>query len=272
MKELSEKEIDRLIQLLQKIEEHVSENNDSWRDFESHKGLYISKIEILAMYKLYEELGIEIELNDLPIIGEPSEDFESIEVMYDLEMLMCKMLFPSEKVMKDNGWEETEILIDNEGIAIDTINNDEEALDSYYEECFGDFADVLTKPRLFFDYALSEYFWQNGAWTMKSTRAGKYFEYVNKHLPLKNTKLHKQIMYCVRVITQPFIFHYPDFDEMVVKNGCVYAFSTMGTFPDNESETVGPLQGNPGRYLCVEILNLLLTRAEEKYGYNKSDS
>jgi hypothetical protein len=207
------------------------------------------------------------------------DDFMVDDELYELEEEINKFVFPGKAVMEKKGWEEIEVYLSED--CCDYDETDEEFVNAQNEieiekilcqKYFGEYACILPKLVHFMKEVGSDDFWPNGSYLMKNKRAGKYLEYAEKNISIKKTKLYKQIDQCIDAIVRPYQCRYPDFDQVKIKDGCLYAFTTGGSYPSNEGEFVSTIHTKLSRYLCVEILDVLLKTAEEKYSYLKNDS
>lgn len=276
VKKLNQKEITKILQLINSMMEYKDKHLDCWEHYIDGYGMYFTRAELIVMQRIYAEVGIDIDIGQLPAIKSIGDSFDAyVENENSIEDTLIKFVYPSETVMKEKGWEETEIYLDETSFEYNDTDikfsnmNEDEIQHELCRQKFGiEYADALPKLIIFMESVSDNTIYPNNSHLMKCERAGKFYEFAEQKPSIKRTKLYKQIIQCLNVIVEPYQCYYYVFDEMQVKNGCLYAFSTAGEISDS-GEFICMLHSKLSRYLCIEILDLLLNTAEKHYGYNE---
>lgn len=277
---LTQKKIDELLRLIKKVDDYTFEVHYNWENYMTTNGIIILRAKLMAFWKLYYDVGIHIDVKPLDAISNSIDDvnFElSEDYLYALEDEIIKFVFPSDSYMKEKGWEVIEIFLDYNCLEYDDSDNmyknlDEEGIaKALCKRNFGEYADHLKSLLAFQDAVGNEWLDPCYSQIMKSERAGKFMEYAESVPNIKRTKLYKQVKTLIDGIISPFEWHYTDFESNIVVDGCLYAFTTGGCILES-GETITAIHGKLYRYLLIEMLDVLLTKAEKKFGYLKTDS
>lgn len=274
MKQLSLKEISKILNQFTEIAEYIEEELTSWEDYIMTRGLYIIRAEIILMDRIYKEVGLNVDFKFISALYLVEDFFENLDVMYEMESVMDKFIYPSATFMQSKGWEDTEHFLDT---SMKFDNNDcynwtEEQKIHECKKMFGEFTDVFSTDLSCLLVDVKEDTFEScNTHFMKCERAGKFLDYAEVNEAIKESELFERINNCIDTITNPFQCYYPHLTGMQIYNGCLYAYSSGGRFTEWD-ESVTSIHGKMARYLCVELLDQLLSMAEKEYGYLKSDS
>lgn len=268
VKQLKLKEIENIISILRKIQDYKLERIYSWDCFLNADGHYLIKAEIIVIWKLCREIGLEIDFADLPKIY-PEKEYDDFDNMYELEYVMDNFVFPDVNTMNEKGWEVFSIDEDDilKGQTIDRENCDiEKLIEEYCINTYGNFAHTLHDFVNFMHMVFIEEFVSYRPTLLKSKRVGRYLSHVDKHPGIKRSKQYDMIMYCLDAVLNPFEIYYPVFSGYVIADdGCCYSFTSGGEVQDSDGEVVSLIHCKIYRYLCLELVDQLLTRAEKRY-------
>jgi len=268
MKNLTYKDIVYYIDILEKMSQYkYGHYYHTWESFYCTDVLYLKKIEAIIVWKIANEIGLELNFHKLPAVF-LDDDYIS-DFIQDFELAVCDFVFPSTDFMRENGWEEIDLFNcdTSEYENLDWEDNDEK-LDACARDIFGEAFDVLDKSsiREYLAYVLQQEFYPYWPCLLKNERVGKIINYSNQHSDIKNTELYYKILTCLDAVCSPFEFCY-SFESNAVSNSCFYAFTTGGYF-DYDGETIELIHGKLYRKLYIVFLNKLLEYAEELYGIN----
>ena len=269
MAKLTKKKINQLLSLIRDIIEYKYDLFDRWEDFIILHGMFLLRAEVILAIRLCEEAGINLPNFEIPPI-DSFDDYETYDMMYDLNQVISELLYPSNDFMIERGWIEEVHFIDYESINdnVEKIkgNNDLIFKENLIKETFGEYGNRLPKLADILHDVYNDIYTPDIVCTIKSQRAGAFIEYAEKNPKIKETKLYHNIEECIGLITRPYYVIYPMYCEKVVEDGCLYACYTTGSI--NESgEFLDLAHAIPFRLLCIEILDNLLKEAEKKYGY-----
>lgn len=273
--QLKLKEIKNIINILEEMQEYKMKTYYyGWEYSASVESFYIIKLEILVIWKLCMENGINIDFIDLPEIDIKNDDEfvdEYCDIMYDLEASIESFVFQKADYMLDKGWEIHSVCEDDfEEQDDDEVGEDIDDITYHVlQQCIATYGESIKILDNFIDCMVevrNNGFFPFAPTLIKSMRVGKYLSYVDKNPYIKKTKQYEMIEYCLDTIKNPFELYISHFQcDKVSDDGCYYAFYTGGGYEDGDGSFISLIHTRICRCLCLELCDQLLTRAEKKY-------